>query len=86
MHTHNREEVARRGEEIYAARLRPLLEGTHDGEVVIINVDTGDYEIGPDSLTANRRALAKYPGAPLYGIRVGSPFVEQFSGPAPGSQ
>lgn len=61
------EEIARRGEEIYAARLRDILEQEHRGEVVIINVESGEYEIGPDSLVANRRALAKDPGAVLSG-------------------
>ena len=75
------EEIARRGEEIYAARLRSVLEKEHHGEVVIIDVESGDYEIGQDSLAANKRALAKHPGAALYGIRVGFPFVESISGP-----
>jgi len=75
------EEIARRGEEIYAASLREPLEKKHFGQVVIINIENGDYEIGPDSLTANHRALAKNPGAALYGIRVGIAFVESISGP-----
>lgn len=32
------EEIARRGEELYAAQLRDVLEKEHQGEVVIINV------------------------------------------------
>lgn len=71
------EEIARRGEEIYAARLRGVLEKEHQGEVVIINVEACEYEIGPDLLAANRRALARDPGVALYGIRVGFPFVEK---------
>ncbi|MGI4790620.1 MAG: hypothetical protein ACRYFS_17435 [Janthinobacterium lividum] len=75
------QEIARRGEEIYAAQLRDSLEKDCLGQVVIINVETGEYEIGHDSLAANKRALAKHPGAALYGIRVGFPFVESISGP-----
>ncbi len=75
------EEIARRGEEIYASRLRDHLEQQYRGQVVIIDVETGEYEIGQDSLAANNRALAKHPGAALYGIRVGFPFVESISGP-----
>ena len=74
------EEIARRGEEIYAARLRSVLEKEHHGEVVIINVESGEYEIGQDSLAANQRARAKHPGAALYGIRVSSGVVETISG------
>ncbi len=75
------EEIARRGEDIYASRLRDHLEKEHKGQVVIIDVESGEYEIGYDSLAANKRALAKHPGAALYGIRVGFPFVESISGP-----
>ena len=75
------EEIARRGEEIYASQLRDYLEKDHKGEVVIIDIESGEYEIGQDSLAANNRALSKHPGAALYGIRVGFPFVESISGP-----
>lgn len=75
------EEIARRGEEIYAERLRESLEKEHFGQVVIINIETGEYEIGRDSLAANHRALTKDPSAALYGIRVGFAFVESISGP-----
>ncbi len=75
------EEIARRGEEIYASQLRDQLEKEHIGQVVIIDIELGEYEIGHDSLAANQRALAKRPEAALYGIRVGFPFVESISGP-----
>ena len=75
------EEISHRGEEIYASRLRDRLEKEHRGQVVIIDVESGEYEVGHDSLAANKRALAKHPGAALYGIRVGYPFVESISGP-----
>lgn len=69
-------ETAQRGEEIYASRLRTLLEKEHTDPVMITDVESGDYEIGHDSLAANKRALAKHPGAALRGIRVGFPYVE----------
>lgn len=74
------EEIARRGEEIYASRLRAHLEKEHNGQVVIIDIKSGEYEIGHDSLAANKRALAKHPSAALYGIRVGYNIVESFAG------
>ena len=73
------QEIAYKGEEIYAANLRDALEKDCFGQVVIINIETGDYEIGSDSPAANNRAYAKTPGAALYGIRVGFPFVESMS-------
>jgi hypothetical protein len=74
------QEIAHKGEEIYAARLRNILEKDCYGQVVIIDIETGDYEIGHDSLAINTRALAKHPGAALYGIRVGHSSMESFGG------
>lgn len=75
------EEIARRGEEIYAERPRDIVE-TEDniGKIIIIDVETGEYEIDDDSLAANRRALAKHPGAALYGLRIGYDAVWGFGG------
>lgn len=47
---------------------------------LLSTLESGEYEIGADSLAANRRALAKDPGAALYGIRVGSDIVEKLGG------
>jgi hypothetical protein len=83
-HNHlKREEIARRGEEIYAQNLRDKLETPDNiGKIIVINVETGDYEIDSDGLEANHRALARHPGAPLYGLRIGYDAVEGFgSGP-----
>ena len=74
------QEIAHKGEEIYATRLRDILEKNCIGQVVIIDIETGEYEIGSDSLAANNRALAKNPGAALYGIRIGSRFIYKFGG------
>ena len=74
------EEIASRGQEIYASRLRQQLEGHYDGKVAVINIETGEYEIDDDPLAANKRALAKHPGAALYGVRVGFETVESFGG------
>lgn len=60
-----------RGDRIYAERLRHLLEPQHNGEYVVIDVETGDYELDADHLAASDRAAAKHPGAPLYATRVG---------------
>lgn len=70
------EEIARKGEKIYASRLREQVEKECRGQVVIIDAEAGEHEIWHDSLAANECALAKRPGAALYGVRVGLPFAE----------
>ena len=67
------EEVAARGEALYAQRIRPHVEATHQGQFVVVDIETGDYEIDADDLAATKRALAKRPDAVLYGVRIGSP-------------
>ncbi len=74
------EEIVRRGEEIYAARLRDQFEDLYQDKIVVINIETGEYEIDDNALTASKRALAKHPGAAIYGLRVGSRFMYEISG------
>jgi hypothetical protein len=66
------EEVAARGEALYEQRIRAQVEAAHTGEFVVVDIETGDYEIDADDLAATKRALAKRPDAVLYGLRIGS--------------
>jgi hypothetical protein len=74
------EEIARRGQELYDRSIRQQVEGRYDGKIIVIDVETGEYEIDDDGLAANRRAMAKHPGAALYGLRIGYDAVEGFGG------
>jgi hypothetical protein len=75
------EEIARRGEEIYAQRLRQSVETDDNiGKMIIIDIDTGCYEIDDDGLAASHRALGKHSGAALYGLRIGCDSVCSFGG------
>lgn len=67
------EEVVRRGEELYAQRIRDQVETESNiGKLVSIDIETGDYEIGTDdSLDAPHRLHARHPGAAVYTKRIG---------------
>jgi hypothetical protein len=67
------EEVARRGEEIYERELRSKVEDQHRGKFLVLDIETGAYEIDEDDLAASERVLDRNPEAELYGIRIGSP-------------
>jgi len=67
----NAEEIVRRGQAIYEQRLRPLVEREHFGKYLVIDIDSGDYEIDADHLAASNRAAAKHPNALLYAMRIG---------------
>jgi len=66
------EEVAARGEALYAERIRAEVEAAHKGKFVVVDIETGDFEVDNDDLAATKRALAKRPDAVLYGLRIGS--------------
>ncbi|MGH2585157.1 MAG: hypothetical protein ACRDJE_09595 [Dehalococcoidia bacterium] len=66
------EEIGRRGQALYDRDIRPLVETpTNIGKQIVIDVESGEYEIDDDGLAAGRRLLARRPGAPLYGLRIG---------------
>jgi len=74
------DEVAQRGEAIYQGQIRALVEPEHRGQFVVIDIETGDYELDVDDLAATKRALAKRPGAVLYGLRIGSEAAYRLGG------
>lgn len=65
------EEIAARGEAIYDRDIRSKVEGAHHGKFLVLDVETGDYEIDEDDLTATMRLLDRRPGTVSYGIRIG---------------
>lgn len=66
------EEIDRLGQSLYDEQLRRAVETPDNiGKQIVIDVETGDYEIDDDGLAASRRLLAKRPDAPLYGLRIG---------------
>ncbi len=82
MHTNGArvEQIAERGAKVYAEKLRPLLEPQYNGKFVVIDIETGEYEVGADHLAASDRAAAKCPGAPLYATRIGSRSLGRIGG------
>lgn len=67
------EEIGRRGKSLYETRIRPLVEAGNHGKYLYINIETGEYELDGDRIAASRRAMKRFQGVPLYGLRVGYP-------------
>ncbi|MBX3057088.1 MAG: hypothetical protein KF770_11510 [Anaerolineae bacterium] len=66
------EEIDRRGQELYEQQIRPLVEIPENiGLQIVIDIETGEYEIDENGLEASRRLLSKHPEAALYGLRIG---------------
>ncbi len=56
---------------IYQKAIRAEVEPEHKGEYLVINVETSEYEVGPDQIEVMKRAAAKYPAQALFAMRVG---------------
>ena len=80
-HGLNKEEVVRRGREIYEREIRAKVEPKHDGEFVVVDVTTGSYEVDESDVTASDRALEKNPDAVLCFLRVGRPAAYRIGSP-----
>jgi hypothetical protein len=65
------QEIAARGREIYERKIRPLVEPDHIGKFLIIDIETGDYEIDEDDFAASQRAHARRPEGEFYRMKVG---------------
>lgn len=64
--------VAKVGEAMYE-EMRAEMEANHWGKMVVIDVNTGDYEIADDDLTATIRLFERRPNAVSWGELVGYP-------------
>ncbi len=69
-HAYSPEEITARGEAIYREQIRNLMETTEKGKFVIIDIETGDYEIDSRDVTATLKLLER-PDAVTYGVRIG---------------
>jgi hypothetical protein len=58
-------------EEIYQTKIRPIVEPTHVGEIVSIDVTSGDYELGLTVTEAVDRLACRQPYGDFYSFRVG---------------
>jgi hypothetical protein len=75
------EQIAQRGKTLYQQQIRSQVETAENlGKMVIIDVETGDYEIDDTGLEAARKLHAKHPDAALYGIRIGYNVAESLGG------
>lgn len=73
--TYTFEEVAERGKALYEQRIRAQVEPGHRGKLLLIDVESGAWQIGEDRLELARRLRATNPDAILFGLRVGYPVV-----------
>jgi hypothetical protein len=68
----NSEKVAKRAEALYDERIRQEVEQEENiGKMVIIDIETGDYQVDKTGLEAAKYLRAKNPNGRFFGIRIG---------------
>jgi hypothetical protein len=65
------EEVARRGQELYERKPRHKVEPEQIGRFLVVDIESGDYEVADVDLSASDRMLARR----LDGVRVGRDYA-----------
>ena len=67
----NWEEAGKFAEAVYQEKIRPTLTKADIGKFVIIDVNSGEYEIGDDDIEADQRLQERVPDVVGYIMRVG---------------
>ena len=64
-------EIVQRGQMLYNQQIRANVSPDDEGKFLVLNIETGEYEIDADELAALKRVKVKSPEAPLYILCVG---------------
>ena len=75
---YSKEEFARRGDAIYDREVSPRVGPDDEGKFVVIDIETGAYEIDQDELAASDRLLARRLDAQVWTRQIGSRYARRF--------
>ena len=75
-----KDEIARLGKEVYERSIRQQVEADHIGQVVAIDVDSGNFAIGENAIAASEGLRDKHPDAQVWLMRVGHRTLYHFGG------
>ena len=65
------DEISRRGQILYDQKVRSKIADCEKGKFLVLDIETGEYEIDADEMTALQRAKTKHHDAALYMVRIG---------------
>jgi len=68
-----KEQLCSLGSKLYQDRIKDLVEPQEKGKYIAIDLDSGDYELANDLLTASRMLKKRRPHSVRFGARVGYP-------------
>ena len=67
---YSREESAQRGTEIYEQQVRAQVKARNKGKILAIDIETGEYSLGENILSAAQPLFDRNDDAQLWGVRV----------------
>ena len=75
---YSKEELARRGQELYESSIRQQVESGNTGKIVAIDIETGAFEVADHVLPATNQLFKRSPDAQPWVIRIGHRAVYHF--------
>jgi hypothetical protein len=73
-------ELGKRARKLYEQLQRKVETPENIGKLIVMDVESGDYEIDELGIEASQRLQLRHPGATLYAFRIGYKTVESFGG------
>lgn len=64
-------EISSLGKAIYQSKIKHLVEPQENGKFIVIDVESGDYEIDEQDVVASSRLRERRPNAVTYGVLIG---------------
>ena len=64
-------EISSLGKAIYQKKIKHLVEPQENGKFIVIDVESGDYEIDEQDVVASNRLRERRPNAVTYGVLIG---------------
>ena len=75
-------ELAKLGDSLYEDEVLPKLTTDDEGKFAAIDVDTGNFEVDVDELTACDKLSARVSNPQIWLVKVGSRYLHRFGGRA----
>ncbi|MDJ1173187.1 hypothetical protein [Roseofilum capinflatum] len=66
---YSKEELARRGQELYESGIRQQVEAGNEGKIVAIDIETGAFEVDENVIPATHRLFEQYSTSRCYGVQ-----------------
>jgi hypothetical protein len=69
---YSKEEFTQRGNSLYESQIRLQVEPTYLNKIVALDIETGEFEIGDDSLSAADQLFQRISDAQPWCVRIGT--------------